>query len=104
MWIDLRPYLDSSAHNVNVDFSAVDVYNLFRHLGLRHLTVVDGYNRIKGMITRKDLLAHVMKKKIKDKEETEEEEKTDVELKELTILDKEDAEAPPSEASLAPTF
>jgi CBS domain-containing protein len=41
---------------VQETFSVERVYLLFRNLGLRHLVVVDEFNRVKGIITRKDLL------------------------------------------------
>jgi CBS domain containing-hemolysin-like protein len=31
-------------------------YIMFRNMGLRHLLVVDDYNRVKGIVTRKDLM------------------------------------------------
>lgn len=31
-------------------------YLLFSTMGLRHMTVVDEHNRVRGMVTRKDLL------------------------------------------------
>lgn len=37
----------------------VQVYNLFRQLGLRHLLVVPRPSRVVGMITRKDLILEV---------------------------------------------
>ena len=38
----------------------VQVYNLFRQLGLRHIFVVPRASRVIGMITRKDLLIEVL--------------------------------------------
>ena len=37
------------------DASAPTRYRTFRTLGLRHLIVVDASNRVRGMVTRKDL-------------------------------------------------
>lgn len=37
----------------------VQVYNLFRQLGLRHIFVVPRASRVLGVITRKDLLIEV---------------------------------------------
>lgn len=31
-------------------------YIMFRNMGVRHLLVVDEHNRVKGIVTRKDLL------------------------------------------------
>lgn len=39
----------------------VQVYYLFRQLGLRHIFVVPRASRVIGMITRKDLLIEVLK-------------------------------------------
>ena len=41
---------------VQETFSVERVYILFRSMGLRHLVVVDELNRVKGIVTRKDLL------------------------------------------------
>lgn len=38
----------------------IQVYNLFRQLGLRHLLVVPRASRVIGMISRKDLLIEVI--------------------------------------------
>lgn len=38
----------------------VQVYNLFRQLGLRHLLVVPRPARVIGVITRKDLILEVL--------------------------------------------
>lgn len=38
----------------------IQVYNLFRQLGLRHILVVPRAARVVGMITRKDLLIEVI--------------------------------------------
>ena len=37
----------------------IQVYTLFRQLGLRHVLVVPRASRVIGMITRKDLLIEV---------------------------------------------
>lgn len=38
----------------------IQVYNLFRQLGLRHVLVVPRASRVIGIITRKDLLIEVL--------------------------------------------
>ena len=62
--IDLSQYVNTSALRIHTTFSVLRTYILFRTLGLRHLVVVDDLNRIVGMITRKNLLGHSLKKKL----------------------------------------
>lgn len=54
-WLDLRPYTDTAPFTVQDCGSVQRTYKIFRTLGLRHLIVVDAANRVKGIITRKDL-------------------------------------------------
>lgn len=53
--VDLRPYLNSSALTVHHSVYVSRVHQLFRHLGLRHLTVVNTSNLVVGIITRHQL-------------------------------------------------
>ncbi|KAL2644403.1 hypothetical protein R1flu_011990 [Riccia fluitans] len=53
--LDLRPFMNSAPVTVREECSAQRVFIIFRTLGLRHLCVVDAYNRVVGMITRKDI-------------------------------------------------
>ena len=39
-------------------------YDLFRSMGLRHLTIVNYHNEPVGMITRKDLMGKIVSKRI----------------------------------------
>lgn len=55
-YLDLRPYINHSTITVGTSFSFVNVYTLFRTMGLRHLPVLDDTHQVVGMITRKDLL------------------------------------------------
>ncbi|ORC90562.1 chloride channel protein [Trypanosoma theileri] len=55
--IDLSPYIDQSGFCILDTTTLPRTYNMFRTLGLRHLTVVNQKNRIVGIITRKDLVA-----------------------------------------------
>lgn len=54
--LDLTPYINFSAYKVSETFSLERAYILFSTMGLRHLVVVDERNRVRGIITRKDLL------------------------------------------------
>ncbi|KAJ8037197.1 H(+)/Cl(-) exchange transporter 7 [Holothuria leucospilota] len=53
--IDLRPFMNPSPYSVSKEASLPRIFRLFRALGLRHLVVTDGHNRVIGMVTRKDL-------------------------------------------------
>ncbi|XP_039293986.1 H(+)/Cl(-) exchange transporter 7 [Nilaparvata lugens] len=53
--IDLRPFMSQSPYTVSLVASLPRIFRLFRALGLRHLIVVNDYNEVVGMVTRKDL-------------------------------------------------
>ena len=50
------PYINQSAPKVDEHYSLLRTHALFRTLGLRHLIVIDLYNRVVGIITRKDIM------------------------------------------------
>mmetsp|Transcript_24550 Transcript_24550/g.31948 ORF Transcript_24550/g.31948 Transcript_24550/m.31948 type:complete len:280 (-) Transcript_24550:29-868(-) len=54
--VDLKPYIDTSSYSAQQTNSLSHSYDLFRSMGLRHLTVVDRRNSVVGMITRCNLL------------------------------------------------
>ena len=54
--VDLRPFMNLPIA-VNYDMPAVKVFRLFRTLGLRHVPLVNQYNEVMGMVTRKDIVA-----------------------------------------------
>lgn len=56
--LDLTPYINMAAHRVPETFSVERAYLLFSTMGLRHLVVVDENNRVRGIVTRKDLLGY----------------------------------------------
>jgi len=56
LYIDLSPYINVSATVVHETCSYTEAYRLFRTMGLRHLIVINVYNKVAGIITRKDLL------------------------------------------------
>ncbi|KDD74684.1 voltage gated chloride channel protein [Helicosporidium sp. ATCC 50920] len=56
--LDLGPYINQSAFKVPETFSLKRSYILFSTMGLRHLIVTDEHNRVKGIVTRKDLLGY----------------------------------------------
>uniref|UniRef100_A0A1B6HWZ7 Chloride channel protein n=1 Tax=Homalodisca liturata TaxID=320908 RepID=A0A1B6HWZ7_9HEMI len=53
--LDLRPFMNPSPYTVQLTSSLPRVFRLFRALGLRHLVVVNNFNEVVGMVTRKDL-------------------------------------------------
>ena len=56
--VDLVPYTNASAFKCQDTVALERAYILFRSMGLRHLAVVDSRNRVRGMVTRKDLLGY----------------------------------------------
>uniref|UniRef100_A0AC35U3Q3 Chloride channel protein n=1 Tax=Rhabditophanes sp. KR3021 TaxID=114890 RepID=A0AC35U3Q3_9BILA len=54
-WVDLSELMHSSPHRVPVNASLETIFRLFRGLGLRYLLAVDDRNRLRGIITRKDV-------------------------------------------------
>jgi len=62
--VDLRKYINRSAMSVPERFSLHRTYNIFRSLGLRHLTIVDNNFHVTGIITRKDLMGFSIEEKL----------------------------------------
>eukprot|EP00106_Octopus_bimaculoides_P010912 XP_014778354.1 PREDICTED: chloride channel protein D-like isoform X1 [Octopus bimaculoides] len=56
LYIDLYPFINDSAISIPTKFSLYRAFLIFRTMGLRHLVVVDEFNCIRGIITRKDLM------------------------------------------------
>ena len=54
-WLDLRPFIDTTAHSVNEHTSILRTYRMFRTLGLRHLCIINKHNNLLGIVTRADL-------------------------------------------------
>ncbi|VDN00067.1 unnamed protein product [Thelazia callipaeda] len=54
-WLNLIPYMHPSPHRVSMNTSLPSIFHLFRGLGLRHVVVVNDENKLRGIITRKDL-------------------------------------------------
>ncbi|KAF2068823.1 hypothetical protein CYY_009854 [Polysphondylium violaceum] len=54
--IDLRPYMNFAVVSIKNYSSLTEAYRIFRVVGLRHIVVVNVFNQIVGMLTRKDLL------------------------------------------------
>ncbi|CAE7335077.1 Clcn7 [Symbiodinium necroappetens] len=62
--VNLIPYMNRAAYTVPHKASVLRCFAIFRSIGLRHLPVLDEQSRIRGMITRKDLLLeHLHEKK-----------------------------------------
>ncbi|XP_022340708.1 chloride channel protein C-like isoform X1 [Crassostrea virginica] len=67
LYIDLRKFVNQSSLSIQEKFSLQRTYIIFRTLGLRHLTVVDSQNTVKGLITRKDLMGFYMEERLEEK-------------------------------------
>lgn len=57
LFIDLLPYANKGSYTVQEHTAAMRCYLLFRTMGLRHLPVLGRDHCVRGMLTRKDLLA-----------------------------------------------
>lgn len=55
--VDLTPYTDMGCYTVQECASAMRCHTLFRSMGLRHLTVLSDGHVVRGIITRKELVA-----------------------------------------------
>ena len=64
--INLTRYVNRSAMSIPESFSVQRSFTIFRVLGLRHLTVVDTKNRVRGLVTRKDLMESALEQKLCD--------------------------------------
>lgn len=62
-----KPYINQSALAIPEKFSLKRTYVIFRTLGLRHLTVIDNMNIVKGIITRKDLMGFSLQERLTNK-------------------------------------
>jgi chloride channel 7 len=54
-FVNLKPFLHPSPHRVPLNASLDSVFISFRGLGLRYIFVVDDENKLRGIITRKDI-------------------------------------------------
>ncbi|KAG5511693.1 hypothetical protein JKF63_07290 [Porcisia hertigi] len=63
--LELSPIVNRSPWVIPPFFNLKMVYQAFRIMGLRHMVVVDG-DTVAGVITRKDLLVHSLRQKMRD--------------------------------------
>ena len=56
-YIALSPYIDSCSYSISTSFSIQRAHSLLRNMTLTHITVVNKYNHVVGILTRKDLLS-----------------------------------------------
>ncbi|AYU81907.1 chloride channel protein, putative [Leishmania donovani] len=63
-YIDLRPYVDNSAPYVQQGVCVSRAYYTFRHLGLRHLPVLDRTQRVVGILTRVSFVGDRLMEKV----------------------------------------
>ncbi|KAI1723101.1 voltage gated chloride channel domain-containing protein [Ditylenchus destructor] len=65
-WVNFKPFLHISPHRVPCNASLDSIFRLFRGLGLRFLLVVNDENKLRGIITRKDI-ARFKERRVKKK-------------------------------------
>ncbi|KPA84978.1 putative chloride channel protein [Leptomonas pyrrhocoris] len=70
-YIDLSPYIDRSAPYVQDGACVSRAYYTFRHLGLRHLPVVDRTLRVVGMLTRVNFVGDRLLEKVEARQAAE---------------------------------
>ncbi|GAM18690.1 hypothetical protein SAMD00019534_018650 [Acytostelium subglobosum LB1] len=61
--VDLTNVMNLTVITVNEEFAVSAAFQQFRSIGLRHMPVVNSYNRLKGIITKKDLLEKTCEQK-----------------------------------------
>ncbi|CAI5450914.1 unnamed protein product [Caenorhabditis angaria] len=54
-WLNIEPFMHPHPHRVPLNTSLPFIFRLFRGLGLRYLFVVNDDNKLRGVITRKDV-------------------------------------------------
>eukprot|EP01060_Flectonema_neradi_P000184 TRINITY_DN1012_c0_g4_i1.p1 TRINITY_DN1012_c0_g4~~TRINITY_DN1012_c0_g4_i1.p1 ORF type:complete len:857 (+),score=87.79 TRINITY_DN1012_c0_g4_i1:57-2573(+) len=62
-YINLDPYINCSPFTVQPEFSLDLTYDLFTHLGLRHLVILKR-DKCMGIITRKDLISGILEERL----------------------------------------
>mmetsp|Transcript_25195 Transcript_25195/g.54838 ORF Transcript_25195/g.54838 Transcript_25195/m.54838 type:complete len:95 (+) Transcript_25195:1-285(+) len=67
-YVDLGPYMNIAPLSVQEECSVWKAHLYFRTMGLRHLPVVDIYNCVRGIITRKDFMALIEEEEERDEE------------------------------------
>lgn len=60
MFVDLRPYMDTSAFIIHESTSVSRCHKQFRTMGLRHLIVIDNSYSVVGIVTRRDITEKVL--------------------------------------------
>ena len=61
MFVDLRPYMDTSAFITHESASVSRCHKQLRTLGLRHLVVIDSSYSVVGIVTRRDVTDKVLR-------------------------------------------
>ncbi|XP_077998809.1 H(+)/Cl(-) exchange transporter 6-like [Glandiceps talaboti] len=65
MIMDVTAYMNPCPYVVSPETPVTHVYNLFRTMGLRHLTVVNSVGEILGIVTRHNLTNETLKEKLR---------------------------------------
>lgn len=56
--MDMREYTNKAALTLHEHSPIERAFELFRAIGIRHLTIIDRQNNPVGMITRKDIMTN----------------------------------------------